>query len=234
VHELRAEKVTAGYPGGPLILDEVSIKAESSEISVVLGPNGAGKSTLAKAIVGRLSLSSGRIYLDDTDLTGTTTHQLVRKGVAYLPQVMNVFRQMTVLENLEMGGYARKKGLADRITQMFEVFPDLAVDKRKKASELSGGQQRMLALARMLVTDPVVAILDEPTAGLSPMYADMVWERLRQIRDLGVGLLVIEQNADIALQHADSVYLLALGKNVLTAPVAQARESSEISRILVG
>jgi branched-chain amino acid transport system ATP-binding protein len=231
---IRAESVTAGYGSGPPVLDGVSITAEAGKIAVVLGPNGAGKSTLAKAIVGRLPIMSGDVFLDKQRLTGLQTHQLVRRGVAYLPQLMNVFSQMTVLENLEMGGYIRKSALAERIEQLFELFPDLVADRRKKAGALSGGQQRMLALARLLVTDPIVAILDEPTAGLSPLYSDLVWERLSQIRALGVGLLVIEQNANTALELADTVCLMALGRNVLSGTAAEVRDSDEITRILVG
>jgi branched-chain amino acid transport system ATP-binding protein len=231
---LRAELITAGYGSGPPVLDAVSITAEAGKIAVVLGPNGAGKSTLAKAIVGRLPLRGGRVYLDEADLTGLRTHQLVKRGVAYLPQVLNVFDQMSVIENLQMGGYIRKSALADRIEQLLELFPDLVADRKKKAGALSGGQQRMLALARLLVTDPVVAILDEPTAGLSPLYSDLVWERLTQIRELGVGLLVIEQNAHTALERADTVCLMALGRSVVSGAAAEVKDSDEITRILVG
>ncbi len=232
--ELRAESVTAGYGSGPPVLGGVSVTADAGKIAVVLGPNGAGKLTLAKAIVGRLPIRSGDVFLGETRLTGLETHQLVRRGVAYLPQLMNVFSQMTVLENLQMGGYIRKSALAERIEELFELFPDLVTDRRKKAGTLSGGQQRMLALARLLVTDPVIAILDEPTAGLSPLYSDLVWDRLSQIRELGVGLLVIEQNAHTAMERADAVYLLELGRNVLSGTAAEVRGSDEITRILVG
>jgi ABC-type branched-subunit amino acid transport system ATPase component len=232
--QLRADSIVAGYGSGPPILNGVSVTAEAARITVILGPNGAGKSTLAKAIVGRLPIRSGHVHLDQTELTRLRTYELVRRGVAYLPQVMNVFDQMTVQENLEMGGYTRKSVLQHRIGQLYEVFPDLVADKRKKAGALSGGQQRMLALARMLMTDPVIAILDEPTAGLSPLYSDLVWERLSQIRELGVGLLVIEQNAHTAMERADTVILLELGRNVLTGAASEVRDSDEITRILVG
>lgn len=234
MRQLRVVSVTAGYGSGPPILDNVSVTADPGKIAVVLGPNGAGKSTLAKAIVGRLPIRSGHVYLDDKELTGLRTYELVRSGVAYLPQVKNVFDQMTVQENLEMGGFTRRSALHDRIEQLFTMFPDLVVDKTKKAGALSGGQQRMLALARLLMTDPAVAILDEPTAGLSPRYADLVWERLTQIRELGVGLLVIEQNAHTAMERADVVFLMALGRNVLSGETSQVRTSEEITRILVG
>jgi ABC-type branched-subunit amino acid transport system ATPase component len=234
MRQLRADSITAGYAGGPLILDGVSVTAPAGKITVVLGPNGAGKSTLAKAIVGRLRVKSGHVFLDDKELTGLRTYELVRSGVAYLPQVKNVFDQMTVQENLEMGGFIRRSALRDRIERLYTVFPDLVVDRKKKAGALSGGQQRMLALARLLMTDPAIAILDEPTAGLSPRYSDLVWERLTQIRDLGVGLLVIEQNAHTAMERADFVFLMSLGRNVLSGETAEVRSSEEITRILVG
>lgn len=230
---LRAEDVTAGYDGPP-ILNHVSIEAHRSRIAVLLGPNGAGKSTLAKAILGLLVMRSGRVSFRGEDVTGLGPHHLVRRGLAYLPQLMNVFDQMTVLENLQMGGYLVKKGLPQRIDTVLDIFPDLAADRRKRAGALSGGQQRMLALARVLMSEPSVAILDEPTAGLSPLYADRVWAQLVRIRDLGVGLLVVEQNAQMAMDNADSVFLLANGRNVLSGAAETMRHRDEVTRILVG
>lgn len=233
MQELRAESVTAGYDGPP-ILDSVSVTAEAGKTSVILGPNGAGKSTLAKAITGLLTLKSGHIYLRDTEVTGLGPHKLVRHGLAYLPQLMNVFDQLSVIENLEMGGYTIKGSLQRRVAELLELFPDLAKDRHKKAGALSGGQQRMLALARVLMTDPVVAILDEPTAGLSPLYAERVWAQIDRIRSAGVALLVVEQNASIAMDHADAVFLLAQGRNVLSGPAVELRHRDEVARILVG
>jgi branched-chain amino acid transport system ATP-binding protein len=186
------------------------------------------------AVLGLLRNRSGRVYLADQEVTGLGPHKLVRRGVSYLPQLASIFDDMSVAENLEMGGYTLKGGLRQRIASVLELFPDLAADRRKKASALSGGQQRMLALARMLMTDPVVAILDEPTAGLSPLYAGRVWEQIDRIRGTGVGLLVVEQNASLAMDHADSVCLLAQGRNVLSGDAAQMRERAEVTRILVG
>jgi ABC-type branched-subunit amino acid transport system ATPase component len=141
---------------------------------------------------------------------------------------------MSVQENLEMGGYTRKGDLRGRIAQVLELFPDLAADRRKQAGDLSGGQQRMLTLARLLMTEPVAAILDEPTAGLSPLYAERVWAQIDRIRATGVALLVVEQNASLAMKHADSVCLLAQGRNVLSGPASELREHAEVARILVG
>jgi branched-chain amino acid transport system ATP-binding protein len=230
---LRATDVTAGYDGPP-VLDQVSVQIEPGETTVVLGPNGAGKSTLAKAMIGLLPIKSGAVYFRDEVVTGLGPHKLVRRGLAYLPQLMNVFDQMSVLENLEMGGFIMGSRLHERMGAVFELFPDLARDRRKKGGTLSGGQQRMLALARMLMTDPVAAILDEPTAGLSPLYADRVWEQIDRIRGVGVGLMVVEQNASMAMDHADTVYLLAQGRNVTSGRAAELRETPEVARVLVG
>lgn len=230
---LVAEDITAGYDGPP-VLDNVRVTAESGKTTVVLGPNGAGKSTLAKAIMGLLRVRSGHVRLRDEEVTGLGPHKLVRRGLGYLPQLGNVFDDMSVQENLEMGGYTIKGDLRRRIDSVLELFPDLGVDRHKKASALSGGQQRMLALARLLMTEPEMAILDEPTAGLSPLYAERVWEQIDRIRAQGVGLFVVEQNASLAMDHADSVCLLAQGRNVLSGDAAELRERAEVARILVG
>ena len=230
---LRAVGMTAGYDGPP-VLNDVAVTAEQGKTTVILGPNGAGKSTLAKAVLGLLRIRAGHVYLADQEVTGVAPHKLVRRGLGYLPQLANVFDDMSVQENLEMGGYTRKGGLRARIAQVLELFPDLGVDKHKKASAMSGGQQRMLALARLLMTEPMAAILDEPTAGLSPLYAGRVWEQIDRIRGTGVALLVVEQNASLAMEHADSVCLLAQGRNVLSGAASELREHAEVARILVG
>ena len=230
---LGAEGITAGYDGPP-VLDDVAAIAEAGQTTVILGPNGAGKSTLAKAIMGLLRIRTGHVYLAGQDVTGLGPSKLVRRGLGYLPQLANVFDDMSVLENLEMGGYTLKGDLRRRIAHVLELFPDLGVDRQKKAGTLSGGQQRMLALARLLMTEPLVAILDEPTAGLSPLYAERVWEQIDRIRGTGVGLLVVEQNASLAMEHADSVCLLAQGRNVLSGKADEMRERPEVARILVG
>lgn len=230
---LHAAGITAGYDGPP-ILDDVTVAAEAGQTTVILGPNGAGKSTLAKAIVGLLRIRAGRVHLAGADVTGVPPHKLVRRGLGYLPQLANVFDAMSVQENLEMGGYTRKGELRARMAEVLELFPDLAADKRKKASDMSGGQQRMLALARLLMTEPVAAILDEPTAGLSPLYAERVWQQIDRIRGTGVALLVVEQNASLAIEHADSVCLLAQGRNALSGRASELRGHAEVARILVG
>ena len=230
---LRAEKIVVGY-GGPPIVQDAAAWVESGQISVILGPNGAGKSTLAKAIIGLLKLSSGHIYLDGQDVTGLAPHQLVRLGVGYLPQLMNVFDEMTVLENLQMGALTYPGDFGKRLGEVSELFPDLPGIYKKKAGQLSGGQQRMVALARVLMVDPKVIILDEPTAGLSPLYATRVWEQIVRIRSHGVGLLVVEQNARTAMEHADYVFVMSDGRNYISGAASEIAGRGEVAAILVG
>jgi branched-chain amino acid transport system ATP-binding protein len=230
---LSVEGITAGYDGPP-ILDRVSVAVKAGEMTAVLGPNGAGKSTLAKAIIGQIRVTTGSVHLRGEEVTGMRAHKLVRRGFAYMPQLMSIFDEMSVVENLEMGGYTIGRAVRQQVAKVLDLFPDLAEDPRKRAGALSGGQQRMLALARALMTDPSVVLLDEPTAGLSPLYAERVWRQMLAIRALGVGLLVIEQNAEAALEHADTVYLLAAGRNVLSGNVEDVRAHEDVAAILVG
>jgi len=231
--DLVASGITAGY-GGPPVLDSVGVQVERGTVSVVLGPNGAGKSTLAKAIMGLIPTLKGEVTLRGRSVTGVPPHKLVRQGLGYLPQLANVFDELTALENLRMGAFSFKGDISERLDRVFALFPDLTGDQRKKAGQLSGGQQRMLALARLLMTDPLVAILDEPTAGLSPIYGDRVWEQIVEVARSGVGLLIVEQNAQVALEHADYAYFLADGRNVLSGPVSELAGSPEVEAILVG
>lgn len=230
---LEAHQLVAGYDGPP-VLDEVGVSVHRGRVTVVLGPNGAGKSTLAKAIIGLLPVRSGLVTLDGRDVTHRKPHELVRIGLAYLPQLSNIFDELTILENLEMGGFTFRGNLRQRIDDVLALFPDLVDVRKKRAGQLSGGQQRMVALARVLMTDPLTAILDEPTAGLSPQYAELVWEQVLRIRESGVGLLVVEQNARLAMEHADDVYLLARGRNVVSGPAAELAQRDEVASILVG
>jgi ABC-type branched-subunit amino acid transport system ATPase component len=225
--------ITAGYDGPP-VLDDVGVRAAAGQTTVVLGPNGAGKSTLAKVIIGLLPAVAGKVLFDETDVLHLRPHQLVRRGMAYLPQLANVFDELTVTENLEMGGYTYRGDLRKRVQEVFELFPDLRDARHRKAAQLSGGQQRMVALARMLMTDPKVALLDEPTAGLSPLYAERVWEQIGRIAREGVALLVVEQNAKMAMAHADTAYLLAAGRNVLSGKASELAGKPEVAAILVG
>lgn len=232
--ELRADNITVGYGSGPAIVRDVSVAVASGQISVLLGPNGAGKSTLLKALVGLLGIRSGRVTLDGRDVTGMRPFELVRNGVGYLPQLLNVFDELTVFENLEMGAFTYSGDFRQRVDEVCELFPELPTVFRKRAGKLSGGQQRMVAMARALMVEPKMLTFDEPTAGLSPVYQERVWEQIGTIRASGVGLLIVEQNSSLALKYADHAYILAQGTTALSGPADELRERDEVAELLVG
>lgn len=225
--------LTAGY-GGPPIIDQVSLTARRGAITAIVGPNGAGKSTLLKAMAGLIRPTAGRIFVEGKEVTGQPAETLVRRGIAYVPQVANVFPDLTVRENLDMGGYVRKSGVRERIEQLFLLFPDLRTSAHRRASTLSGGQRTMLALARGLMIDPVVLILDEPSAGLSPRFGGLIWERIEQIRASNVAVIVVEQNTRETLRHAQWAYVLVLGRNRLEGTGSDLLEDDEIVDLYVG
>lgn len=228
---LRAESITAGYSRVPIVRD-VSVSVGRGQLTAVVGPNGAGKSTLAKAVCGVLAPTAGRIWIDDDELTGLPSHLVVRRGLAYVPQNHNVFPTLTVEENLEMGAYTRSRGVQARIAEVLDAFPDLRAAVAKRAGQLSGGQQNMLAMARALMLDPKVVILDEPTAGLSPAYTEVVWEQIRRITDTGTAALVVEQNVDRALANAGHVYVLVAGANHVEGPASEVAQLDLVSIFL--
>ena len=217
---LRAEKITAGYGRVPIIRD-VSVAVDDGALAAIVGPNGAGKSTFAKAVSGVISSSAGRTFIGDRDITDLPGHVIARHGLAYVPQNQNVFPSLTVTENLEMGAFTRKSGVRQRIAEVLDVFPDLREATGKRAGVLSGGQQNMLAMARALMLDPRVIVLDEPTAGLSPAYTSVVWEQITKITQTGTAALVIEQNVDRALAGASYVYVLVAGANHVAGPARE-------------
>ncbi len=230
---LMVDKLTAGY-GGPPVIMNVSLVARHGAITAIVGPNGAGKSTLLKAIAGLIRPSTGTVRVLGNDVTGQAAEKFVSRGLAYIPQVANVFPELTVRENLDMGGYSRKGGVHERIDQLFELFPDLKASAHRKAATLSGGQRTMLALARGLMVDPAVLILDEPSAGLAPKFQALVWERIEAIKATGVAVLVIEQNTRETLRHAEWAYVLVLGQNRLEGPGRQLLEDKEVVDLYVG
>ncbi len=230
---LSVEGITAGY-GGPPIIDQVHMKARRGEITAIVGPNGAGKSTLLKAIAGLIRSASGRVFVEGKEVTGQPVEKLVRYGIAYVPQVENVFPDLTIRENLDMGGYARKSGVNERIDQLFELFPDLKVSSHRRASTLSGGQRTMLALARGLMVDPAVLILDEPSVGLSPKFQSLIWERIEQIRSTKVSIVIVEQNTRETLRHAQWAYVLVLGRNRLEGAGQDLLQNEEVINLYVG
>jgi ABC-type branched-subunit amino acid transport system ATPase component len=209
---LLAEGVTAGYSRAPIITD-ISLSADLGTITTIVGPNGAGKSTFAKTLVGILKPMAGRILVNDLDITTIPGYRIPRHGLVYVPQNDNVFKRLTVRENLEVGGFAAKGDRAGRMAQILEVFTDLGKATDKKAGLLSGGQQNLLAIARALMVDPSVIVLDEPTAGLSPAYTDIVWNQIAQIAEFHTAVLVIEQNVERALEHSDYVHVFVAGRS---------------------
>jgi branched-chain amino acid transport system ATP-binding protein len=230
---LEVNRLTAGY-GGPPVIDGVSVVARRGAITAIVGPNGAGKSTLLKAIAGLIRPTAGTVTVMGVDVTGQPAEKLVRKGIAYVPQVANVFPDLTVRENLEMGGYSRRSGVHARVEQLFQLFPDLKAASHRHANTLSGGQRTMLALARGLMVDPAVLILDEPSAGLAPRFQGLIWERIEEIRATNVAVLVIEQNTRETLRHAQWAYVLVLGQNRLEGPGRDLLEDDEVINLYVG
>ncbi len=230
---LSIQGLTAGY-GGPPIIEQVSLTARRGTITAVVGPNGAGKSTLLKAVAGLIRPTEGKVFVEGKEVTGLSAEKLVRRGIAYVPQVENVFPDLTIRENLDMGGYARKSGVRERIEQLFLLFPDLKVASHRRANTLSGGQRTMLALARGLMVDPAVLILDEPSAGLSPKFQGLIWERIEQIRSTNVAVLIVEQNTRETLRHAQWAYVLVLGKNRLEGTGHDLLEDNEVVNLYVG
>jgi ABC-type branched-subunit amino acid transport system ATPase component len=233
VPALSIQELTAGY-GGPPIIEQVSLTARRGEITAIVGPNGAGKSTLLKAVAGLVRPTAGKIIVEGKEVTGHPVELLVRRGVAYVPQVENVFPDLTIRENLDMGGYVRKSGVRERIEQLFELFPDLRAAAHRRASTLSGGQRTMLALARGLMIDPAVLILDEPSAGLSPRFQGLIWERIEQIRATNVAILIVEQNTRETLRHAQWAYVLVLGRNRLEGTGRDLLANDEVVDLYVG
>ena len=230
---LRVESVTAGYGGAPII-ENVTIDVYPGKITAIVGPNGAGKSTLLKAISGVIKTSSGRVLAAGKDGTNFAPEKMVRHKLAYVPQVANTFPDLTVRENLEMGGYTRKHGVSERIDELCALFPDLQASLRRRAGALSGGQRSMLAMARGLMLDPEVMLLDEPSAGLSPIFQTALWEQIEKVASTGVGVCVVEQNTRRSLRHAHWGYVLVLGKNRLDGPATQLLHDDEVIDLYVG
>ena len=230
---LVVERLTAGY-GGPPVITGITIAAQRGAITAIVGPNGAGKSTLLKTIAGLIRPTEGAVKVRGADVTGLPAEKLVSKGVAYVPQVANVFPDLTIRENLDMGGYSRRNGVRERIDELFKLFPDLAASSHRKAHTLSGGQRTMLALARGLMVDPAVLILDEPSAGLAPKFQALIWERIEAIRATDVAVLVIEQNTRETLRHAQWAYVLVLGQNRLEGSGRDLLDDEEVINLYVG
>jgi branched-chain amino acid transport system ATP-binding protein len=215
---LRVQGLVAGYVKGMPIVKGASLQVAAGELVAIIGPNGAGKSTLMKAIAGLVTAESGQIALRSASLLGLSPDQIMRAGLGFVPQTGNVFATLTIHENLRVGGYLLGAELAQRLERAYTMFPALAAKRRDKARTLSGGQRQMLAIARALMTDPSVLMLDEPSAGLAPMMVQEVFESLHRLSRQGVSVLMVEQNAKGALQHSDRAYILVEGGNHLEGP----------------
>ncbi|MEO1550798.1 MAG: ABC transporter ATP-binding protein [Pseudomonadota bacterium] len=231
VLELRG--LQGGY-GGADILHGIDLSVGADEIVVVIGPNGAGKSTAMKAVLGLLTIRAGAVLLAGQDITGTPPDQVIGKGVSYVPQTGNVFVSLSVEENLEMGAWTRPAGARARIDEMYALFPDLAAKRRQAAGALSGGQRQMVAMAKALMVDPQVLLLDEPTAGLSPKYRGELFQTVRDINASGVPILMVEQNAKQALGVADRGYVLEGGRNRHEGTGADLAADREVARMFLG
>ena len=230
---LAGEGMTGGY-GGADIIRRCTIEAQQGEVAVIVGPNGAGKSTAMKAIFGMVMLREGTVLLDGEDITRLSPQERVRKGMGFVPQERNVFTTMTVQENLEMGAYIRDRGIADTMARVFDLFPILKERRRQLAGELSGGQRQQVAIGRALMTEPRLLMLDEPTAGVSPVVMDDLFDRILEIRATGIAILMVEQNAAQALSIADRGYVLVTGQNRHTDTGAALLADPEVRRSFLG
>ena len=231
---LAAEDVVAGYLPGVDILTGCSLELHSGEIVGIIGPNGAGKSTLLKAIFGLVEVRAGAIRLGEENITGLDPHQLVSRGIGFVPQTDNVFGRLSIRENLEMGAFQAPERFAERFEVVADLFPLLADRSSQRADGLSGGERQMVAIGRALMMDPSVLLLDEPSSGLSPAYQDQVFERISHITERGVSLVMVEQNAHRCLQICNRAYVLDQGANAYTGTGRELLDDPKVVSLYLG
>ena len=227
------ENIFGGY-GGADILHGCTVSVEKGEIAVIVGPNGAGKSTAMKALLGMLTVREGAVRLNGNDITHLSPQDRVSEGMAFVPQTNNVFAGMTVQENLEMGAYLRRDDITETMEQIYSLFPILGEKRRQMAGELSGGQRQQVAVGRALMTKPSVLMLDEPTAGVSPIVMDELFDRILEVRATGIAVLMVEQNARQALEIADRGYVLVQGENKYTDTGAALLADPDVRKSFLG
>ncbi len=231
---LAAEDVVAGYLPGVDILTGCSLELHSGEIVGIIGPNGAGKSTLLKAIFGLVEVRAGTIRLGEENITGLDPHQLVSRGIGFVPQTDNVFGRLSIRENLEMGAFQAPERFAERFEVVADLFPLLADRSSQRADGLSGGERQMVAIGRALMMEPSVLLLDEPSSGLSPAYQDQVFERISHITERGVSLVMVEQNAHRCLQICNRAYVLDQGANAYTGTGRELLDDPKVVSLYLG
>ena len=232
---LVGDSMTGGYgKDGPDILHDCTVAVNPGEIAVIVGPNGAGKSTAMKAVFGMLNLRQGSVRLDGQDITNLSPQDRVVQGMGFVPQTSNIFTSMTVEENLEMGAFIRTDEFSETMEQVFDLFPILKDKRSQPAGELSGGQRQQVAVGRALMTQPKVLMLDEPTAGVSPIVMDELFDRIIEVARTGLPILMVEQNAKQALEIADKGYVMVQGRNAFTGTGKDLLADEEVRKSFLG